>query len=108
MKLPLDAAFDTKFDAEDDQGLPTPRSNIEPTPKSKKNLHTDKKRQTRVRSSVPTFLLKLFEICTVNKHQTTICWSEDGQSLEILDREEFKTNLLPTYFKHNNVNSFVR
>jgi hypothetical protein len=63
---------------------------------------------TRVRTSVSTFLQKLFEICSSLEHREAIAWSEDGLSFEVVSRSEFEKVILPTYFKHANMNSFVR
>lgn len=65
-------------------------------------------RATRIRTSVSTFLQKLFEICTSNEHRGVITWSDDGLSFEVVSRSEFEKVILPTYFKHANMNSFVR
>ena len=65
-------------------------------------------RTTRVRTSVSTFLQKLFEICSSIEHREAIAWSEDGLSFEVVSRSEFEKVILPTYFKHANMNSFVR
>lgn len=65
-------------------------------------------KQTRIRSSVSTFLLKLFEICSSSEHARVIRWSDDGLSFQVLSRDAFEDEILPTYFKHNNMNSFVR
>ncbi len=60
------------------------------------------------KSSVPSFLKKLFEIISQGKHLDIIAWGEDGQYFEVKNREQFKESILPTYFKHNNLNSFIR
>ena len=66
------------------------------------------RKQERKKESVPCFLKKLFEIIN-NPEQTSIIeWATDGLSFEVMDRTAFTGQTLPTYFKHNNLNSFVR
>lgn len=65
-------------------------------------------RKTRNRKGVPTFLQKLFDICQAAVYQECIKWSDDGQSFEVVNREIFERETLPNYFKHSNLNSFVR
>lgn len=67
-----------------------------------------KPKRVRIRRNIPTFLAKLFKICTSNEHQTLIRWADDGASFEIVNKEQFEAFILPTFFKHNNINSFVR
>ena len=37
-----------------------------------------------------------------------ICWTEDGSSFRIRDQSQFASALLPYYYKHSNMASFVR
>ena len=37
-----------------------------------------------------------------------ICWSDEGKSFIIRDQTEFAKSLLPYYYKHSNMASFVR
>ncbi|XP_043929691.1 heat shock factor protein 2 isoform X1 [Protopterus annectens] len=59
-------------------------------------------------ANVPAFLSKLWtlvEDCDTNEF---ICWSQNGQSFLVLDEQRFSKEILPKYFKHNNMASFVR
>jgi hypothetical protein len=57
---------------------------------------------------VPAFLRKSFEILEDEKYADIVCWSDDGSSLIIKNPLEFSQRILPQYFKHNNLTSFVR
>jgi hypothetical protein len=54
------------------------------------------------------FLLRLFNMLSDPKHESTIGWTESGLSFEIKNIPEFSTVVLPQYFKHKNFSSFVR
>ncbi|XP_063299534.1 heat shock factor protein 2-like [Pelobates fuscus] len=58
--------------------------------------------------SVPKFLTKIWDLVEDSKTDDYICWSQDGGSFVVLDEERFAKELLPRYFKHNNMASFVR
>lgn len=66
----------------------------------------------RVRSiqekSVPKFLRKVFHILEENKHSEYVSWSHDGEAIVIKKPIEFAEKVLPCFFKHNNLASFVR
>ena len=59
-------------------------------------------------ASVPTFLRKLFQILSSSNQAGVVEWSNDGLKFEVLNRHQFTTGTLPEYFKHSNINSFVR
>ncbi|EOD31088.1 hypothetical protein EMIHUDRAFT_449660 [Emiliania huxleyi CCMP1516] len=52
------------------------------------------------RKMVAPFLIKLFEIVSSPASDNLVCWSEHGES--------FKIDVLPLYFKHDNLRSFIR
>ena len=58
--------------------------------------------------SVPKFLKKIFYILEENKHAEYVSWNDDGLSMVIKKPTEFAERVLPLYFKHNNLASFVR
>ncbi|EGR30077.1 hypothetical protein IMG5_142700, partial [Ichthyophthirius multifiliis] len=64
--------------------------------------------QNRTRTTVPTFLLKTYEMLENQNYQDIVCWNEDGKSFLIRKQNAFRDQLLPQYFKHNNYASFVR
>uniref|UniRef100_A0A8C5PUS7 HSF-type DNA-binding domain-containing protein n=1 Tax=Leptobrachium leishanense TaxID=445787 RepID=A0A8C5PUS7_9ANUR len=57
---------------------------------------------------VPKFLTKIWDLVEDPRTNDYICWSQDGSSFIVIDEERFAKELLPRYFKHNNMASFVR
>ncbi|XP_054852011.1 heat shock factor protein 3-like isoform X2 [Eublepharis macularius] len=57
---------------------------------------------------VPGFLAKLWALVEDPGSDAVICWSRNGQTFSILDEQRFAKELLPKYFKHNNLSSFIR
>ncbi|KAI6208279.1 Heat shock factor protein 1 [Aphelenchoides besseyi] len=57
---------------------------------------------------IPLFLVKLWNIVEDPSYYETIRWDESGYSFHILDPYSFCRNVLPQYFKHNNMNSLIR
>ncbi|CAM8880993.1 hypothetical protein QQ045_020657 [Rhodiola kirilowii] len=59
--------------------------------------------------AVPTpFLTKTYQLVDDPAVDDLISWNEDGSGFIIWRPAEFARDLLPTYFKHNNLSSFVR
>ncbi|XP_074133832.1 heat shock factor protein 3-like isoform X2 [Sminthopsis crassicaudata] len=59
-------------------------------------------------SVVPGFLAKLWTLVDDSTTDDVIGWNPSGQSFSILDEQKFSKELLPKYFKHNNISSFIR
>lgn len=57
---------------------------------------------------VAPFLIKLFEIVSSSASDDLVCWSEHGETFRIVDRTKFAQDVLPLYFKHDNLRSFIR
>lgn len=57
---------------------------------------------------VAPFLIKLFEIVSSPASDNLVCWSDYGDSFKIVDRSKFAQDVLPLYFKHDNLRSFIR
>jgi len=57
---------------------------------------------------VAPFLIKLFEIVSSPASDNLVCWSDHGESFRIVDRTKFAQDVLPLYFKHDNLRSFIR
>ncbi|XP_061234256.1 heat shock factor protein 2 [Neopsephotus bourkii] len=57
---------------------------------------------------VPAFLSKLWALVGEAPSNQLITWSQNGQSFLVLDEQRFSKEILPKYFKHNNMASFVR
>jgi hypothetical protein len=58
--------------------------------------------------SIPSFIRKTYEILEEGKHADVIHWSDDGTAIIINNPTEFAQRVLPAYFKHNNLTSFIR
>ncbi|XP_071566100.1 uncharacterized protein [Temnothorax nylanderi] len=59
-------------------------------------------------SSVPAFLAKLWKMVEDPKTNNLISWSSNGRSFFIRNQSKFTSELLPYYYKHNNMASFIR
>ncbi|KAJ1083295.1 hypothetical protein NDU88_003454 [Pleurodeles waltl] len=59
-------------------------------------------------SNVPAFLNKLWTLVEDPDTSHLICWSSNGTSFHVFDQGRFAKEVLPKYFKHNNMASFVR
>uniref|UniRef100_A0A0N4ZN56 HSF_DOMAIN domain-containing protein n=1 Tax=Parastrongyloides trichosuri TaxID=131310 RepID=A0A0N4ZN56_PARTI len=57
---------------------------------------------------IPIFLIKLWNILNNSDLDHIIKWDESGMSFHICKRYIFSKEVLPKYFKHNNLNSFIR
>ncbi|XP_024053087.2 heat shock factor protein 3-like [Terrapene carolina triunguis] len=57
---------------------------------------------------VPGFLAKLWALVEDPGTDDVIAWGRGGQSFCILNEQRFAKELLPKYFKHNNICSFIR
>ncbi|XP_069800068.1 heat shock factor protein 3-like [Dendropsophus ebraccatus] len=57
---------------------------------------------------VPAFLMKLWALVEDPSNNDVIAWSWNGQNFCILDEQRFSKEILPKYFKHNNLSSFIR
>ena len=56
----------------------------------------------------PSFVDKLGEILSEPINSHIISWSQDGKSFEIKNLKRFEDCLLPRYFRHSRMSSFVR
>ncbi|OTF70329.1 heat shock factor protein-like protein [Euroglyphus maynei] len=59
-------------------------------------------------SNVPTFILKLWKLVCDESNNDLICWNRNGHSFIIKDHGRFAKEILPLYFKHSNMASFIR
>ncbi|XP_069681887.1 heat shock factor protein isoform X2 [Periplaneta americana] len=59
-------------------------------------------------TNVPAFLAKLWKIVEDPETNDLICWNPGGSSFYIRNQARFARELLPLYYKHNNMASFVR
>lgn len=59
-------------------------------------------------ANVPAFLTKLWKLVEDPNYDHLIHWSQNGKSFIISNQGQFAKELLPLYFKHNNMASFIR
>lgn len=59
-------------------------------------------------ANVPAFLTKLWKLVEDPTYADLISWSSSGRSFIIRNPTRFSKELLPLYFKHNNMASFIR
>uniref|UniRef100_A0A8C4R9P3 Heat shock transcription factor 4 n=1 Tax=Eptatretus burgeri TaxID=7764 RepID=A0A8C4R9P3_EPTBU len=57
---------------------------------------------------VSPFLIKLWTLVDNQETNELIFWSANGQSFLVYDEHRFAKEILPKYFKHSKMNSFVR
>ncbi|KAF1769787.1 hypothetical protein GCK72_001604 [Caenorhabditis remanei] len=57
---------------------------------------------------LPVFLIKLWNIVEDSNLQAIVHWDDSGASFHISDPYSFCRNVLPHFFKHNNLNSLIR
>ncbi|XP_068188616.1 heat shock factor protein 1 [Antennarius striatus] len=58
--------------------------------------------------NVPAFLTKLWILVEDPETDPLICWSPSGTSFHVFDQARFSKEVLPKFFKHNNMASFIR
>ena len=58
--------------------------------------------------AVPPFLTKLFDILSNDSLRDFITWGDGGKVIHVADPLGFQTTVLPNYWRHNNMRSFIR
>ncbi|KAK8940915.1 Heat stress transcription factor A-1 [Platanthera zijinensis] len=56
----------------------------------------------------PPFLSKCYDMVDDPATNDTVCWGDSEDTFIIKDQHVFAQDLLPKYFKHNNISSFIR
>ncbi|XP_060079482.1 heat shock factor protein-like [Ylistrum balloti] len=59
-------------------------------------------------SNVPAFLTKLWALVENPTCDDLICWDQTGNSFHVYEQARFSKEILPLYFKHSNIASFIR
>mmetsp|Transcript_38549 Transcript_38549/g.60114 ORF Transcript_38549/g.60114 Transcript_38549/m.60114 type:complete len:428 (+) Transcript_38549:140-1423(+) len=57
---------------------------------------------------IPSFIGKLSQMLQDPEAEGYVSWSQEGESIIVIDPSTFATQVLPRYFKHSNFASFVR
>ncbi|RUS72844.1 hypothetical protein EGW08_019394 [Elysia chlorotica] len=58
--------------------------------------------------NVPAFLVKLWSLVEDPSTDELIHWDTGGTSFHVYDQQRFSREILPLYFKHSNIASFIR
>ena len=58
-------------------------------------------------AAVPSFLLKTYDIVNNLQYKDWVKWNEEGDAFIILNND-FWEKILPVYFRHKNMSSFIR
>lgn len=53
------------------------------------------------------FVLKIYEMLADIQFKSLISWSNNGTSFIIHDNHKFAVEVLPRFFRHNNISSFI-
>jgi len=64
--------------------------------------------QSQIGGNVPAFLAKLWKMVDNPETDPLISWSDGGNSFIIKNPPEFTKSMLPYYYKHSNMASFIR
>ncbi|XP_020597231.1 heat stress transcription factor A-1-like [Phalaenopsis equestris] len=59
-------------------------------------------------SMFPPFLTKCYDMVNDPATDDTVCWGDSENTFIIKDQHTFSRDLLPKYFKHSNISSFIR
>ncbi|RNA16005.1 heat shock factor 1 isoform X1 [Brachionus plicatilis] len=59
-------------------------------------------------TNIPAFLSKLWTLVEDSKYDELIAWDSSGFSFHVYDQTRFAREILPRFFKHNNMASFIR
>lgn len=72
------------------------------------NPDIDSENRAKPLQGAQFFLNKLYDILSNPKHSHIICWAGDGDRFNILNPKALQKEIIPVYFKHKNLKSFVR
>jgi heat shock transcription factor 1 len=65
-------------------------------------------KSSMVQEGVASFIKKTYDLLEDKSHPDIVSWSDCGNFLVIKNIQEFSQKVLPVYFKHSNMNSFIR
>uniref|UniRef100_A0A7S4M4U8 HSF-type DNA-binding domain-containing protein n=1 Tax=Vannella robusta TaxID=1487602 RepID=A0A7S4M4U8_9EUKA len=58
--------------------------------------------------AIAPFVRKTFQLVSDKNSDDIVSWNSGGKSFTIWDSRDFEKHVLPQYFKHNNICSFIR
>ena len=64
--------------------------------------------EKNIAEKVNKFIKIIYEILEEPDLKEVISWGQDWKNFSIKQIEEFSNTILPKYFKHNNLKSFIR
>ena len=67
-----------------------------------------KRKETNGPKTRPAFVMKIWSMVNDKSNDEYIRWNDDGKTFQVFKREDFVHKILPAYFKHQNMSSFVR
>ncbi|KAI5954664.1 CTA8 [Candida jiufengensis] len=67
-----------------------------------------RKKDSTASKTRPAFVMKIWSMVNDKSNDEYIRWNEDGKTFQVFKREDFVHKILPAYFKHQNMSSFVR
>ena len=59
-------------------------------------------------AATPAFLSKLWQLVNDQQNRQLVRWAPGGRSFLVMDQTKFSKEILPNYFKHQKMNSFIR
>lgn len=59
-------------------------------------------------NSCPPFVRKIFQLVSDNNTNSIVSWSDNGTTFTVWNAQAFQKQILPQYFKHSNLCSFIR
>ena len=77
-------------------------------PPSKKLKVTRKPPPDALQQKFKPFVQAAYDMVSNPANSNAIRFTEDGNAIEILDSALFSERVLPRYFKHKNISSFIR
>ena len=60
------------------------------------------------KQSIPNFIVRAWEMLEDEGNWSAVAWNESGSAFEVINEAQFCSELLPRYFRHSNLSSFVR
>lgn len=77
------------------------------TPTTPRELFSSSSNRRNFQRRASPFVLKIYEMLADIQFKSLISWSNNGTSFIIHDNHKFAVDVLPRFFRHNNISSFV-
>ncbi|KAF8608811.1 winged helix DNA-binding domain-containing protein [Ceratobasidium sp. AG-I] len=92
----------------------SPTDDVQPSIRRLSNDQVNKSASTLSEVIVPTeeestaFISKLYHILSRPEYSKYLAWNESGDAFLLMNATEFAQQVLPRFFRHSNISSFVR